>query len=94
MITPHVGGGFGGKAGLIAEYSTVIGVARHLGRPVVWTENRSENLVAMPHGRGQVQYVEMGFTRTAPSSACGSASVGDAGARAASVAPSCSGRRA
>jgi carbon-monoxide dehydrogenase large subunit len=26
-------------------------------------EARSENLVAMAHGRGQVQYIEMGFTR-------------------------------
>ena len=62
VVAPHVGGGFGGKAGLIAEHSVAIGVARFLGRPVTWTENRSENMVAMPHGRGQVQYVEMGFT--------------------------------
>ncbi len=35
--------------------------ALRLGRPVKWIETRSENLVAMPHGRGQVQYVELGF---------------------------------
>ena len=34
-----------------------------LGRPVKWVESRSENLVAMPHGRGQVQYVELGLRR-------------------------------
>src|SRR5438034_1085492 len=61
VIAPHVGGAFGGKAGLQAEYSVAIGVARHLDRPVTWTETRSENLVAMPHGRGQMQYAEMGF---------------------------------
>ena len=29
-----------------------------LGRPVKWTETRSENMVAMTHGRGQVQHVD------------------------------------
>ena len=38
-----------------------IELARRLGRPVKWVETRSENLVAMPHGRGQVQYVELGL---------------------------------
>ena len=40
----------------------VIACARRLGRPVKWVETRSENLVAMPHGRGQVQYVELGLS--------------------------------
>ena len=82
VVTPHVGGGFGGKAGLIAEHSAVIGVARHLNRPVTWTENRSENLVAMAHGRGQVQYVEMGFTNDGTIVGMRVRSVGDAGAYA------------
>ena len=82
VVTPHVGGGFGGKAGLIAEHSAVIGTARHLGRPVVWTESRSENLVAMAHGRGQVQYVEMGFTNDGAIVGMRVRSVGDAGAYA------------
>ena len=34
VITPHVGGGFGGKAGVLAEHTVAIGVARALGRPV------------------------------------------------------------
>lgn len=61
VIAPHVGGGFGGKAGMTAEHATIIAAARALERPVVWIEDRSENLVALPHGRGQVQWVEMGF---------------------------------
>ena len=61
VITPHVGGGFGGKAGVTAEYLTTVACARKLGRPVKWVETRSENLLSM-HGRGQVQYAEMGFT--------------------------------
>jgi aerobic carbon-monoxide dehydrogenase large subunit len=63
VVTPYVGGGFGSKAGLQAEHTVAIGVARRLGRPVKWVETRSENMVAMPHGRGQVVWAEMGFRR-------------------------------
>ncbi|HLH47173.1 MAG TPA: xanthine dehydrogenase family protein molybdopterin-binding subunit [Acidimicrobiales bacterium] len=61
VIAPHVGGAFGAKAGVGPEHLVVAAAARRLGRPVAWTETRSENLVATPHGRGQVDYVEMGF---------------------------------
>lgn len=60
VVTPHVGGAFGSKAGVGAEHAATIAAARSLGRPVSWVERRSENMVAMPHGRGQVQYVELG----------------------------------
>jgi len=61
VIAPHVGGAFGSKAGMGAEHAVVITAARKLGRPVMWVQTRSENLVATPHGRGQVQWIEMGF---------------------------------
>jgi carbon-monoxide dehydrogenase large subunit len=38
-------------------------LARAVGRPVRWTETRSENMVAMPHGRGQRQYATLAGTR-------------------------------
>lgn len=60
VIAPHVGGGFGGKAGHCPEYSVVAAAALRLGRPVTWTETRSDNMVGLPHSRGQVQYVELG----------------------------------
>jgi carbon-monoxide dehydrogenase large subunit len=60
VIAPHVGGGFGGKPGLVPEYSAVAATARHLGRPVTWTPTRTDDLVAQPHSRGQVQYAELG----------------------------------
>ena len=62
-VAPHVGGAFGGKPGLMAEHCVAVGVALRLQRTVKWIETRSENLVAMPHGRGQVQYVELGLQR-------------------------------
>ncbi|HEV7861766.1 MAG TPA: xanthine dehydrogenase family protein molybdopterin-binding subunit, partial [Acidimicrobiia bacterium] len=61
VVAPHVGGAFGGKAGVAPEHAVAVAVALRLGRPVKWVESRSENLVAMPHGRGQVQYVELGL---------------------------------
>ena len=81
MITPHVGGGFGGKAGVTAEYITTIAAARKLGRPVKWVESRSENLLSM-HGRGQVQYAEMGFTSEGRITGLRCRIIGDAGAYA------------
>jgi carbon-monoxide dehydrogenase large subunit len=79
VVTPDVGGGFGGKAGLIAEHAVVIATARLLGRPVSWVETRTENLVAM-HGRGQVQYVELGLDRDGRFTGLRCRVVGDAGA--------------
>ena len=61
VIAPHVGGAFGGKAGIIADHAAVVAAARSLGCPVKWTETRSEAMLSM-HGRGQVQYAELGLT--------------------------------
>jgi len=62
-IAPDVGGGFGAKLYTYPEYLVVAKAAVALGRPVRWTETRSENLVNMTHGRAQVQTVEIGATR-------------------------------
>jgi aerobic carbon-monoxide dehydrogenase large subunit len=80
VIAPHVGGGFGGKAGLAPEYSVATAVARRLGRPVTWTETRSEDLVALPHSRAQVQYVELGCKRDGTFTGLRARIVGDSGA--------------
>jgi aerobic carbon-monoxide dehydrogenase large subunit len=82
VITPNVGGGFGGKAGVTAEHSVAVAVARRLERPVKWVETRTENMQALPHGRGQIQYVEMGFTRAGKITGLRARIVGDAGAYA------------
>ena len=82
VIAPHVGGAFGGKPALGAEHCVVIAVARRLARPVKWVESRSENLISMPHGRGQVQYVELGCKRDGTITGLRVRIVGDAGAYA------------
>jgi carbon-monoxide dehydrogenase large subunit len=63
VVVGDMGGGFGAKAGARPELIVVAAVARKLARPVKWIETRSENLVGMTHGRGQVQHVELGATR-------------------------------
>jgi len=61
--TAAVGGGFGGKIPTYPEHVVIAWLARHMGSAVRWSETRTENMVAMTHGRGQVQHVELGATR-------------------------------
>lgn len=63
VITPDVGGGFGAKVGVAPEHALVAWAARAVGRPARWSETRYENLLAMTHGRAQVQTVTMGGDR-------------------------------
>ncbi len=60
VVTPPVGGGFGGKAGLYPEQTVVAALVLRLGRPVVWVSTRSEDMVSLAHSRAQIQYVELG----------------------------------
>ncbi len=60
VITPQVGGGFGGKVGLQHQYTVVATAAQRLNRPVVWVPTRTEDMQSSPQSRGQVQYAELG----------------------------------
>jgi aerobic carbon-monoxide dehydrogenase large subunit len=59
VIAPEVGGGFGSKIPHYPEDAMVVFAAKMLGRPVKWTETRSENYKATIHGRDHIQDVEM-----------------------------------
>jgi carbon-monoxide dehydrogenase large subunit len=63
VVVPDVGGGFGVKSRTYPDEAALGFYARELGRPVRWTETRSENFLSMPQGRGQVQYATLGGTR-------------------------------
>jgi len=63
VIAPDVGGGFGSKLNVYAEEVLALLVARRLGRPVKWTETRSEGYQATIHGRDQIQDIEVAATR-------------------------------
>ncbi len=59
-ISPQIGGGFGAKIFLYHEYPLVAALSKLVGgRPVKWTESRSENYVATTHGRDHITDLEV-----------------------------------
>ncbi|MFD5829203.1 xanthine dehydrogenase family protein molybdopterin-binding subunit [Lentzea sp. NPDC060358] len=63
VIAPDVGGGFGGKLQVTPEELLCLLVARRMGRPVKWTETRTESMLSAHHGRDQVQKVTLSARR-------------------------------
>jgi aerobic carbon-monoxide dehydrogenase large subunit len=59
VVAPDVGGGFGSKLNVYAEEALCLVLAKALGRPVKWTETRSEGYQATIHGRDQIQDVSL-----------------------------------
>ncbi|MFN8037161.1 MAG: xanthine dehydrogenase family protein molybdopterin-binding subunit [Acidimicrobiia bacterium] len=80
VIAPAVGGGFGAKTPCYPECMVAAKLALMTGRPVKWTETRSENLLSMVHGRAQVQHVELGVKRDGTITGLRAKIVGDGGA--------------
>ncbi|HET9559796.1 MAG TPA: molybdopterin cofactor-binding domain-containing protein [Actinomycetota bacterium] len=62
VIAPDVGGGFGSKLNVYAEECVALAVARRLGMPIKWTEERSEGYLATIHGRDVIQDMEVAAT--------------------------------
>jgi carbon-monoxide dehydrogenase large subunit len=65
VIAPDVGGGFGQKMSLCAEYVVVVWLARKLKSSVAWTEDRRENLIASFHSRDQYISLQGAFDQDA-----------------------------
>jgi carbon-monoxide dehydrogenase large subunit len=59
VVAPSVGGGFGSKLNVYAEEVLCVTLARRLGKPVRWTEERGEASQATIQGRGQIQQIEL-----------------------------------
>jgi carbon-monoxide dehydrogenase large subunit len=53
VIAPDVGGGFGQKMSLAAEFVVLTFLARRLRTSIAWVEDRRENLIACFHSRDQ-----------------------------------------
>lgn len=53
FIATNVGGSFGMKGAIFPEYICVMHAARALGRPVKWTDKRSDSFLSDHHGRAQ-----------------------------------------
>jgi carbon-monoxide dehydrogenase large subunit len=63
VVTPDVGGGFGMKLYLYAEYALVCMAARRLGRPVRWTSERTEAFLSDTHGRDNITLGELALDK-------------------------------
>jgi carbon-monoxide dehydrogenase large subunit len=63
VIAPDVGGGFGGKIAVLPEELMTILIAQKMGKPIKWTESRSDCMVTAHHGRDQIQDVTVSAKR-------------------------------
>ena len=61
VLAPDVGGGFGGKGHVYPEDLIVPFLARRLGRPVRWVEDRHEHILNAAHSRDNIHDAEIGF---------------------------------
>ncbi|HEU5160927.1 MAG TPA: xanthine dehydrogenase family protein molybdopterin-binding subunit [Streptosporangiaceae bacterium] len=80
VVAPRVGGAFGAKSQTHPEYLAVFAVARRLGRPVRWIEDRAEALTAATHGRDQRARVRVGADETGRILALDAEIIADVGA--------------
>lgn len=63
VICPDTGGGFGSRGHANPEYVIIAWAAKRLGRPVRFTNNRSESFVTDWQGRDMVLRGELGLTK-------------------------------
>ena len=82
VIAGDVGGAFGAKLMTYPEQAIIAALARMLDRPVRWFEFRTENMVAMTHGRGHIQTVALGAMKDGTLVGLDAEVVADAGAYA------------
>jgi carbon-monoxide dehydrogenase large subunit len=68
VTVPNVGGGFGARIAAYPEQAAIAAAALRLGKAVRYVESRWETMIAMQHGRAQVQDVELARAATGRSS--------------------------
>src|SRR5437763_1003107 len=59
VLTGNVGGSFGMKSQVYPEYGPLLLAARTLGRPVKWTDERSERFLSDHHGRAHQRIAQL-----------------------------------
>ena len=89
VIAPDVGGGFGGKLQVIPEEFLSVLIARRTGKPVKWTETRSESMVSGHHGRDQIQDITIAAKKDGTVTALKGELTADMGAYLGLLSPAC-----
>jgi aerobic carbon-monoxide dehydrogenase large subunit len=87
VITGNIGGSFGMKATVYAEYVCALHAARALGRPVKWTDERSTSFISDSHGRDHRVTAELALDADGHFLAVRLTSFGNMGAFLANVGP-------
>jgi carbon-monoxide dehydrogenase large subunit len=80
VITPDVGGGFGQKITISPEELVTAVLARQLGRPVKWVEDRRESLISATHAKENEIHLQAAVSRDGKLLGLRARAVGDAGA--------------
>jgi len=80
VLTGNVGGSFGMKAPPYPEYGPLLLAAKKLGRPVKWTDERSESFLSDHHGRDHERVAELALDKDGKFVAVGLTGYGNAGA--------------
>jgi len=80
VLTGNVGGSFGMKSQVYPEYGPLLLAARQLGRPVKWTDERSESFLSDHHGRDHQRVAELALDKDGRFLALRLSGTGNAGA--------------
>ncbi len=88
LITANVGGSFGMKNVNYPEYMCILYAAKHLGRPVKWTDERSTSFLSDSHGRSQQIHAELALDAAGQFLALRISGHGNLGAYITGVSPS------
>ncbi len=80
VLTGNVGGSFGMKSQVYPEYGPLLLAAKTLGRPVKWTDERSESFLSDHHGRDHQRVAELALDKDGHFLAVRLSGTGNAGA--------------
>jgi carbon-monoxide dehydrogenase large subunit len=93
VVCPDVGGGFGPRSMINVEQLAVVWGARHVGRPVKWTGDRSEAFLSDYQGRDQIMRAAIAFDADGRILAIDHEWIGNVGAHTVSYVPMANGTR-
>jgi carbon-monoxide dehydrogenase large subunit len=93
VVCPDVGGGFGPRTPLYVEQLAVVWAARHIGRPVKWTGDRSEAFISDYQGRDAIIRAAMAFSKDGRILAIDHEWIGNVGAHPVTYVPMANGTR-
>jgi carbon-monoxide dehydrogenase large subunit len=80
VLTGNVGGSFGMKSQVYPEYGPLLLASQRLGRPVKWTDERSESFLSDHHGRDHQRIAELALDKDGRFLAVRLTGTGNAGA--------------